>query len=447
MKCPECNHQNPNNAAICENCYLNFSIIQTSKLAISSLILGISSLLFFVITGLPAIILGIISIVRIKRSKGKLKGKFIALAGIIIPLLFNAIYFMLWRVDAPPIPNDYTMADLRSAPAEYDESYHLLVKLLNLFEDNLNLKDANEPLLTRENMAIFGNISNISENGTDTELADLLNENKDAIKQARDKTQKARDIIHQLNEFQEIADLTSYKTYATDLSLFSYLHFSELYKVYSMLQNDENTIDSIATELINFDSVLRKICPNVRSIGSKLACFVCMTRNMEIANNILNKPETSQKTLELLEEHFIPMAEQDLSLKNCIIYQYVYMKDALAEENKNTYKIARLTLKINSSLRLLRNHCNKIIELTGEDTGTKRQILDVWPSFYPFKQPAMTRAGSRNQNDSFRLPLTYFIYNPAGSQFLQVMNLKLIYLSGINLKTHLKSITKFFDSF
>lgn len=52
-----------------------------SKLAVLSLVLGISSLFFFVLAGIPAIVIGIISTLRIRRSAGKLKGKYIALAG------------------------------------------------------------------------------------------------------------------------------------------------------------------------------------------------------------------------------------------------------------------------------------------------------------------------------------------------------------------------------
>ncbi|MFC1780682.1 DUF4190 domain-containing protein [Planctomycetota bacterium] len=76
MQCPKCGHINPVEAKICESCGIELPDSQvvkpqakTSKMAILSLILGISSLFFFVLTGIPAIILGNISKFRIKRSK------------------------------------------------------------------------------------------------------------------------------------------------------------------------------------------------------------------------------------------------------------------------------------------------------------------------------------------------------------------------------------------
>lgn len=431
MKCPECNHQNPDNATICEKCYLNFSTIRTSKLAISSLILGISSLLLFVITGLPAIIFGIISILKIRKSHGQLKGNGLAKAGIITSLLLMIALFLLWRVDAPPIPDDYSMADLRSAPVEYEESYHILVKLLNLFKDDYRLKDANEPLLTREDRTIFDKIIRTSEKGTDTELADLLNENADTINMAWDKTQKARDIIHRLNEFPEIADLTSYKKYPKSLKLSCLYGLTNLYYVYSMFQHTQNSIDNLTNELIALDSILKKMCPNIRNIGSKLECYGSMDNNIIIANNIANKPETSLKTIELFEQHFMPMKEHDLLLKNCFIFEYIYMKNILQDVyNKGSWAV-KLTLKLNSSLRLYRNHCNEFIRLLEENDNPKSQTLKVCPSFYHFREPVISQANGY-------LPLIYRIYNSTGSEALQIISLKDAFTHTLKLENQLR---------
>jgi uncharacterized membrane protein len=52
-------------------------------MAITSLVLGISSFFCWIITGLPALILGIVSLVQINRSGGRLKGEGMAIAGIV----------------------------------------------------------------------------------------------------------------------------------------------------------------------------------------------------------------------------------------------------------------------------------------------------------------------------------------------------------------------------
>jgi general secretion pathway protein G len=57
-------------------------VIKTSGLAIVSLVLGILSFCFGFITGIPALILGIIALVKISKSTGALKGQGLAVAGL-----------------------------------------------------------------------------------------------------------------------------------------------------------------------------------------------------------------------------------------------------------------------------------------------------------------------------------------------------------------------------
>jgi hypothetical protein len=58
-------------------------VAPTSGMAIMSLVLGCISFVFWILTGLPAIVLGIIALVRINRSNGQLKGDGLAIGGIV----------------------------------------------------------------------------------------------------------------------------------------------------------------------------------------------------------------------------------------------------------------------------------------------------------------------------------------------------------------------------
>ena len=58
--------------------------VQTSGLAVASLVLGILSPFLFILTGVPAMICGYRALAKIKRSAGTLKGGGFAMAGIII---------------------------------------------------------------------------------------------------------------------------------------------------------------------------------------------------------------------------------------------------------------------------------------------------------------------------------------------------------------------------
>jgi prepilin-type processing-associated H-X9-DG protein len=93
MYCPKCGTENPDDVQLCRSCSWVLTSIsitaqnpnaKTSGLAITSLVLGILSIFTLFLTVLPAIILGIISIFKIEKSAGQLKGKGLAIAGIVV---------------------------------------------------------------------------------------------------------------------------------------------------------------------------------------------------------------------------------------------------------------------------------------------------------------------------------------------------------------------------
>jgi len=96
MYCPRCGKENPDNAQVCVNCnsllpamfaVAPASVAKTSGLAIASFILGIVSFCTFFLTAIPAIILGIVGLVKIANSGGRLKGNGFAIAGIVVPVV------------------------------------------------------------------------------------------------------------------------------------------------------------------------------------------------------------------------------------------------------------------------------------------------------------------------------------------------------------------------
>ena len=58
--------------------------VRRSKLAITAFVLGILSLFLSVFAGIPSLILGFISLAKIKKSNGALKGRKLAIAGIVL---------------------------------------------------------------------------------------------------------------------------------------------------------------------------------------------------------------------------------------------------------------------------------------------------------------------------------------------------------------------------
>ena len=56
---------------------------RVSRMAITSLVLGVASFVCWLFTGLPALVLGVISLRKIYRSNGQLKGEGLAIGGIV----------------------------------------------------------------------------------------------------------------------------------------------------------------------------------------------------------------------------------------------------------------------------------------------------------------------------------------------------------------------------
>ena len=115
MNCPKCSRQNPDDARLCSSCGSELTEtsqtvkVTTSAFAITSLAFAIVSLLLFpfalwqrakppsgiwLITALLAIIIGIIALVRIGLSAGRVTGKGIAVTGILTPVIFYAAFIV-----------------------------------------------------------------------------------------------------------------------------------------------------------------------------------------------------------------------------------------------------------------------------------------------------------------------------------------------------------------
>jgi len=380
-----------------------------SKLAILTLVLGIFSLFFFVLVGLPAILIGIISTLRIRHSGGKLKGKYIALAGMNISILFMYVFYLFWSIDAPPIPNDYTIADLRSAPSQYATSFNILKELI---DEDPNLPGAPAMGLTEEDIEVIGEIGKVTHKGTPAEISEILKYYAEDVEQAWSRAQKAREVISQLNEFVEIADLTESDPFLKQMRTHSLPRLAGLYQSYALLLTEQEDIHTFTTQLVEFDSVIRKTTLNVRPFTSKLVCNICVSIDIITANAIANNPGASRESIELLARHFKPLTDELMSMRNCALFEYLFTKDFINEGFESTDVKSRPFFKKNSSIRWYRNLYDFGINSTEGDKDTTSRKLSVWPSIYPFKEP------SSFENER-TLPLLYRIYNPLGRVYIR----------------------------
>jgi len=103
MYCSKCGAMNPDSARLCSACgqVLTGTIPQspgvptapsrTSGWAIAALVLGIVSPFTCLLTTLPAIIAGIVALVKIGNSNGRLRGVGMAIAGMVLPVVMLPI--------------------------------------------------------------------------------------------------------------------------------------------------------------------------------------------------------------------------------------------------------------------------------------------------------------------------------------------------------------------
>jgi len=70
------------------------SEVRTSGLAITSFVLGILSIFTLCLTAIPAIILGIVALVKVEKSGGRLTGRAFAILGIVIPVVIAPLFPM-----------------------------------------------------------------------------------------------------------------------------------------------------------------------------------------------------------------------------------------------------------------------------------------------------------------------------------------------------------------
>jgi prepilin-type processing-associated H-X9-DG protein len=118
MFCPKCDTQNPDHASRCLSCGYEFPSTpqphpgqaKTSALAIASLILGLLAVPTCGITVLPAIICGIIALVKISGSQRLLRGTGMAIAGLALSGVYALLLPVLMAILLPAFSQAKTTA-------------------------------------------------------------------------------------------------------------------------------------------------------------------------------------------------------------------------------------------------------------------------------------------------------------------------------------------------
>jgi hypothetical protein len=315
---------------------------------------------------------------------------------------FFAVISTYFCIDAAPIPNDYTLKDLKSAAPKYSETFNLLHNLADEKYQNTGHAIG----FTSEDIERNEEIHNIFKQDDLQNISQHILENEKEIYLLWEKAQKGRDVIIELNTFPEIADLTKPKLELDIYYLPNLRQLAYLYHSYICLQSIKGNHQTAINELIRFDSLLKKMNLYAHSMITKLVCIACFVIDISTANFIINNPQTPMESLLAIKENIIPLTNEQTSFRNSLMFEYLVYKNE-TKKVSNTKGLRRpyfSPLKLNSSLRLYRNFIDKWI--ADEDNLTPPKEMRVWPAIYPNLPVTIDKEG--------KLPGYYKVYNPVG---------------------------------
>ncbi|MBN2590998.1 MAG: hypothetical protein JXA96_14120 [Sedimentisphaerales bacterium] len=427
MNCPKCKHDNSDDVKICESCGYTFGEYEninkqskTSKLAVFSFILSIPTIYISIFTGIPSILYGYKSILKIRKSQGKLKGKTLAKAAIVVSLVLLALNRVLF-MDAAPIRNDYTINYFKTPYLLLPQSYSTLISIGSNTNDHL--KDALGIGLSNSDVNNIRLINKIFTNQDLNTISQDILENESTIESIWKKSSLERYTFAMLDQYRKISELPEgLKLGKIPEYNIVLRHLSSIYRAYICLQASKGNYQEALKELKLWDSINKKMSLGSLDVITKQANIASFNLEINAANFIINNADTpTDILLELkpLIDSYSPQVHS--SLKYMIIAEYLKFKQSLSK-----VRYAPL-LRYNSTLKLQKNIYERWIAIEGDPN--KIPELKVWPDFYP-DIPAV----DYNSQDN-KLHWLYRIYNPFGSFMASKTRLNLfgLYLMKIRL--------------
>jgi len=421
MQCPKCGKENPDDALVCHSCSFALASSDTRQsehhykklfqvVSFALIVLSCTLVLFLkpvsaFIAALFALCSAIAAIPEILRKNNKKKKIRIANVIAVVVLLLGSFFAVILTylcIDAAPIPDDYTINDLKSAAPQYNQTFNLL----NSLSDKKTHNSGYAIGFSTEDIVKNDEIHNIFKQDDLQNISQQLQKNEKDILLLWEKARKGRDIFTKLDSYPEIADLTKPELKIDMYNLANIRYLVSLYQSYICLQSCKGNHQVAINELIRLDSIIKKMNVNAHSVIIKLVCIACFAIDIQTANFIINNPETPPESLMALKQCITPLSNEHTSLRNSLMFEYLIYKNATKNVSNNIERGHPFfsPLKSNSSLRLYRNIIDKWI--ADEENRTPPEEMRVWPAFYP-NLPVKT-------DNQGKFPWYYEVYNPAG---------------------------------
>jgi hypothetical protein len=211
-----------------------------------------------------------------------------------------------WSFDAPAIPNDYTVADLRAASPECDSSYDILCRLS---DKDPNGPDAPAIGLSAQDVATLDRLRCVVGKHTFHEACQAIDQNAPDVLLLWDRSQKGRQVIDELAGFPEVSDRTTPDFGKLPLFLRNIRHLTFIYANYGCLQALRGRSTEAVHELAKLQSFVKRFNLNCRSLVSKLVCIRAMACTADTANFIANCPDIPDTVAHELARDFAPFTD------------------------------------------------------------------------------------------------------------------------------------------
>lgn len=140
---------------------------------------------------------------------------------------------------------------------------------------------------------------------------------------------EGRTLLDQLNKFNGIGDLTEPMFNGLPFDFRPWRNLAQIYWAHAFLLCEQNRPGEAVQVLAQLESVVRKMVPYSRTLVHKMICIAILSGNMSAAQTVLCDPRTDAASLLLLRDAFNPIAWEDISLRDEMIFGAISSREWL----------------------------------------------------------------------------------------------------------------------
>lgn len=211
------------------------------------------------------------------------------------------------RIDAPPVENDYTRADIAPPSKAVEKSYDVLMTY-------------------RKGKGPFCNFDAPHIHEAMTNALPYAEE----VEKAWQSISADRRNIEKLDLFDQIVDLTPGISLDFNTPILAFMPLriiAQVYCAYAELKTEEGQTEEGVRHLVKIHSVCRKALPySAAGIVSKMIWIQIAQCNIDTAYRIATKPNCTPEILKILKAGFSPLTQEDVSLRRPLIAEYLVIK-------------------------------------------------------------------------------------------------------------------------